>query len=612
MSRSMMPILLVCVLLFLSAWTNAADKPSLAKVIVDQESIVGELMERTDKHVRILDVRTNALRTLSVDEIKSIRVDIPEREAALSVGLPKYVAWNIRRNTPSTGVNTVVVLPLCNASGQPTIEGKEFAETLTTELVRNDVRVVERALLHQVLGELARQDSRGFDSATAQRIGKQLGGFVVLTGTIVKRRKVYVAELRLIKVETGEILFATTHGMPHIIREPEVVKNIAWQKPQQPTQRPKNVVVVKPKPVKKSKPGEKPKSVDLWTSGQGGYEIYRFPSLIRTVSGTLLAFCGGEKKGPGSTTLLLRRSTDGGQTWSPAQVIWHDEGNTCCSPCPVIEKETGTILLLATHTLGGDHYGKIITQTSKGTSTVWLLKSTDDGKTWSKPREITEKTKKPTWTWYSTGPGAGIQIKRGQHKGRLLIPCGHVEVGTKRCGSHIVFSDDYGETWRLGGSAPQHNVIGCEVVELANPPGRLMLNTENSNRSNLTRQTALSDGGGLTWHSQKHDSVLIEPPCQASFRRLQWPADGQPGMILFSNPASRARREKMTVRVSYDDAKTWAHSKLVDNGFSAYSCLTAIDDETAGLAYEGAVDGRKYRRITFVRLNLKWLTADLN
>ncbi len=351
--------------------------------------------------------------------------------------------------------------------------------------------------------------------------------------------------------------------------------------------------------------------IDLWTSGEADYNTYRIPSLIRTKSGALLAICEGRKAGRGDSgniDLLLRRSTDGGQTWSPTQVIWDDADNTCGNPCPVVDRETGTILLLSTHNLGIDREKEIIAQTSKGTRTVWLLKSTDDGLSWSKPQEITPSAKKPNWTWYATGPGIGIQIQHGPHKGRLVIPCDHIEADTKHYYSHVIYSDDRGETWQLGGSTPEDQVNECEVVELADPPGRLMLNMRNYDRDNRTRQTAVSDDGGLTWHGQKHDPVLIEPICQASIRRLRWPADAQPGVILFSNPASQEGREKMTVRVSFDDARTWSHNKLVNEGFSAYSCLERIDDATAGLLYEGAVGDKTYGRITFLRLGLDWLT----
>jgi sialidase-1 len=357
--------------------------------------------------------------------------------------------------------------------------------------------------------------------------------------------------------------------------------------------------------------GQEP-SVDLWTAGQGEYDTYRIPSLVRAGSGALLAFCEGRRAGRGDSgdiDLLMRRSTDGGRTWSPSRVIWDDGANTCGNPCPVVDRRSGRILLLATHNLGVDHEPQIIAGRSQGTRTVWVLKSVDEGLSWSRPEEITADTKKPDWTWYATGPGAGIQIEHGPHAGRLVIPSDHIEATTRRYYSHVVYSDDGGDSWRLGGTTPRDQVNECEVVELSDPPGRLMLNMRNYDPDRRTRQTALSDDGGATWHSQKHDPALIEPICQASIRRLRWPAPGRDGIILFSNPASREDRRRMTVRVSRDDARTWSHGALVDEGFSAYSCLEALDGQTAGLLYEGAVGDRIYGRITFLRYSLAGLTG---
>ncbi len=347
--------------------------------------------------------------------------------------------------------------------------------------------------------------------------------------------------------------------------------------------------------------------VDLWKSGEGEYDTYRIPSLIQTKSGALLALCEGRKTGRGDSgniDLLMRRSEDGGRTWSLSEVIWDDAGNTCGNPCPVVDQVSGAISLLATHNLGIDHERQIIDLKSKGTRTVWLLRSTDVGKSWSEPKEITATTKQPNWTWYATGPGAGIQIQNGPYKGRLVIPCDHIEAESKKYFSHVIYSDNGGLTWELGGSTPEDQVNECELVELADPPGRLMLNMRNYDRDNRTRQTALSDDGGLTWHTQKHDPVLIEPICQASIRRLSWPSGDAGNVILFANPASQKGREKMTVRVSCDDAATWAHSKLINEGFSAYSCLERLDDKNAGLLYEGAVGDKTYGRITFVSFGL--------
>ena len=167
---------------------------------------------------------------------------------------------------------------------------------------------------------------------------------------------------------------------------------------------------------------------DVFTSGQDGYHTYRIPAVIRARNGTLLAFCEGRKSGGGDSgdiDLLLKRSTDGGRTWSGAQVVWDDETNTCGNPCPVLDESTGTLWLLLTHNIGTDRERDIAARTAKGTRTVWVANSKDHGASWTKPVEITSATKDPSWTWYATGPGVGIQIKNGPHAGRLVIPCDH-------------------------------------------------------------------------------------------------------------------------------------------------------------------------------------------
>jgi sialidase-1 len=246
--------------------------------------------------------------------------------------------------------------------------------------------------------------------------------------------------------------------------------------------------------------------------------------------------------------------------------------------------------LLATHNLGFDHESKIIAGTSKSTRTVKVLRSSDHGKTWSDPEDITKTTKQPNWTWYATGPGAGIELSRGKHKGRLVIPCDHIEAKTQHYYSHVIFSDDHGATWQLGGSTPEHQVNECEVVELDN--GDLLLNMRNYDRKQRTRQQATSSDGGATWHNQQHVPDLIEPICQASIRRLR------DGVLLFSNPASKTGRERMTLRASFDQGKTWPWSALLDSGPSAYSCLQVLADGTAVCLYEAA----GYREIRALRI----------
>jgi sialidase-1 len=346
----------------------------------------------------------------------------------------------------------------------------------------------------------------------------------------------------------------------------------------------------------------------LYASGDAGRHTYRIPALAVTTRGTLLAFCEGRRgssSDAGDIDLMLRRSTDGGRSWSNLQVVWSDGGNTCGNPCPVVDRATGDIWLLATWNRGDDREAQIIDQTSKDTRRVFALVSRDDGRSWDGPREITPSVKLPDWTWYATGPGAGIQLERGGHKGRLVVPCDHIEAKTKRYYSHVIFSDDHGRTWQLGGTTPRDKVNECEVAELAD--GALRLNMRSYDPALKARQTAISHDGGATWTDQRIVPELVDPICQASLRRLTWPTRGKPGALLFSNAAS-TRRERMTVRASLDDGATWPVARLISPVPAAYSCLAALPDGRIGLLYETGEKG-PYERIDFATFGLDWLTA---
>ncbi len=339
--------------------------------------------------------------------------------------------------------------------------------------------------------------------------------------------------------------------------------------------------------------------VDVFSRGEAGYNTFRIPATIQTAEGRVLAFCEGRKHGAsdsGDIDIVLKRSEDGGATWSELEVLWDDDVNTCGNPCPVLDRESGDILLLMTHNLGHDHENEIIDQTSEGTRTVWISRSEDQGTSWSEPEEITGDTKLATWTWYATGPGAGIQLERGKHAGRLVIPCDHIEAETRRYFSHVIFSDDHGKSWHLGGSTPRDQVNECEVVELED--GGLMLNMRNYDRSKHRRQVALSSDGGASWSHQRHDPTLIEPICQASLRRLRWATEQAPGVLLFSNPADESSRRRLTVRASFDDGASWPLAHVLHEGSSAYSCLVALQGGDAGCLFEAD----SYGRILFTRL----------
>ena len=341
-------------------------------------------------------------------------------------------------------------------------------------------------------------------------------------------------------------------------------------------------------------------AVAVFTSGKDGYHTYRIPAIIATPKGTLLAFAEARKNSgsdTGNIDLVLKRSTDGGKTWGPMQVVWDDGDNTCGNPCPVIDQATGNIILPMTWNLGSDHEGKIKAGTSKDSRRVFVTHSTDDGLTWAKPADITATTKAADWRWYATGPGIGIQLKEGKHKGRLVIPCDH-STPTGEYRSHSIHSDDGGKTWAMGGTIAPH-VNECQVVEL--PGGKLLMNLRNYAKAPNAKRRAIStsEDGGATWSAVTYDETLVESICQASLIRLTRAADADTtGLLLFSNPAVTNGRTKMTARMSRDGGKTWAVTKLLYEGPAAYSNLIEMPDGSFACFYERG-EKNAYQTIVF-------------
>ena len=341
----------------------------------------------------------------------------------------------------------------------------------------------------------------------------------------------------------------------------------------------------------------------LWTAGQDGYHSYRIPSLLTTQAGTLLAFCEGRKnnrRDHGDIDLIVKRSTDGGETWSPHEIVYEEGGSaeiTIGNPCPVVDQDTGAIWM----------------PFCRDNKQILITMSDDDGLTWSAPVNISEGVIQKHWVWVATGPGVSIQMRKGPHKGRLVIPCDHgVMVGENRImHSHVFFSDDRGESWQRGGLLPDHT-DESQVVELAD--GRLLLNMRSywgkvAKRADRLGKRALawSEDGGVTWSELAFDETLIEPVCQGSFLRYTLAADNGRNRLLFSNPASTTERVNMTVRLSYDEAESWPVAKTLHAGPSAYSSLAVLPDHTIACLYERG-DDTAYDTLTLARFTLDWLT----
>ena len=326
----------------------------------------------------------------------------------------------------------------------------------------------------------------------------------------------------------------------------------------------------------------------VFAAGTGGYHTHRIPALVVSPEGALLAFCEGRRSSAsdhGDIDLLLKRSADGGATWSEQEVVHGEPGDvTIGNPCPVVDRETGTIWL----------------PFCRDNDDVFVTSSTDDGRTWARPRRITSDVKRPEWGWFATGPGVGIQMEHPPHGGRLVVPCDHkVRAGERS--SHAFYSDDHGDTWRLGGGIDP-GCDECQVVELVD--GSLMMNIRMEEHSEGCRAVARSGDGGLTWSPIAHERSLPCPTCQAGFIRGP-DAEGK-SRLLFSNPASSNERHRLTVRASYDEGATWPVARALHEGPAAYSCLAVLPDSTVGCLYEGGVEHRR-EGINFARFSLRWL-----
>lgn len=344
---------------------------------------------------------------------------------------------------------------------------------------------------------------------------------------------------------------------------------------------------------------------DVFVNGQDGYPAYRIPALIATQRGTLLAFAEGRAnlRDHAENDIVLKRSTDRGNTWGTLQVIHQDGANSLGNPTAVIVRETGRVLLMyQRYAKGFDEHKAEPGLDGPRICRTFTQYSDDDGATWSNPVEVTRQVKRPTEvTSTATGPGIGIQLARGKHSGRILMPFNQGPYGQWKVYAGI--SDDHGQSWRYGETAPEGApgyANEVQFVELND--GSVMLNARNQGGGEKLRKISISRDGGLTWSRTEHDTTLIEPVCQASI--LRHPSD-EPAkdLFLFSNPASQTGRTNGTVRLSRDQGKTWPISRVLYPGGFAYSCLASLPDDTVGCLFER--DGTK--KISFARFSIDWI-----
>ena len=363
---------------------------------------------------------------------------------------------------------------------------------------------------------------------------------------------------------------------------------------------------------------------ELYVAGEGGYPTYRIPALLVTPQGSLLAVCEARKtRGDWSAIdILMRRSDDGGQTWSEPREFTAP-GEHRKNPAALKQKladptaiTNNNPLLIADHQTGAVHF--LFCQEYMR---CFYCRSDNDGRTFSTPVEITAAFEafrdRYDWKVLATGPGHGVQTKTG----RLVVPV-WLSTGTGGTAHRpsvitTLYSDDHGESWHCG------EIVAEEADPLINPSeseplvladGRVLLNMR-SEATKHRRSFAVSPDGATDWTRPAFDESLLEPICMASICRLSEASDGSgKNRVLFSNPDNLQRgkdeakpgqsrdRKNLTIKLSYDECRSWPVSKTLESGRSAYSDLAVGPDGTIYCLYE------RVSSLVLARFNLQWLT----
>ncbi len=353
---------------------------------------------------------------------------------------------------------------------------------------------------------------------------------------------------------------------------------------------------------------EIPKYIDVFKENIEGYDTYRIPSLLTSNKGTLLAFCEGRssRSDHAHNDIVLKRSTNNGKSWEKLQIVAEDGDNTLSNPLAVVVSETGRILLMFQRYPEGFHEREVVPglEGSKICRT-YITHSDDDGKVWSEPKEITSSVKRPTWvTSTAGGPGNGIQIKNGKYKGRLIMPFNQGPYGKWKV--YAVISDDLGESWFYGEVAFEEDPgLGNEVQMVELSDGSVMLNSRSANGL-MQRKTAISNDGGENWTGLIDDPNLVEPICMGSIIRYSFADKRNKSRIIFANPATKVGRMFGSLKLSYDEGKTWEMEKCIYNGSYAYSSICKMKNDNIGVLFERD----EYSSISFMPVNLEWLTSN--
>ncbi len=350
--------------------------------------------------------------------------------------------------------------------------------------------------------------------------------------------------------------------------------------------------------------------IPVFQNGNDGFLCYRIPAIVKAPNGELLAFCEARKHNcgdHGDVRIVLKRSNDNGKTWGKLEIVAENDTFQAGNPAPVfdlLDKKYKNGRLFLCYNKGTNASEQAVRE-GKAIREVWYKTSLDNGKTWSKPVNITPAVhlgfrmsdvgtlpksdiSNPTSDWrsYANTPGHALQLTKGKYKGRLFIAANHSEGEPKPNAhdymAHGFYSDDHGKTWKITPSVNYPSSNESTAAELSN--GGILMNIRNQSGDSKHRLLAFSKNAGEQWDTFYIEKQLPDPVCEGSMINFMTKT-GQ-NVLLFSNLNHSTKRENLTLYASLDDGKTWRIKKVICEDRSAYSDLVIQQNNQIGILYE--------------------------
>lgn len=350
------------------------------------------------------------------------------------------------------------------------------------------------------------------------------------------------------------------------------------------------------------------KPILVFKEGEAGYPFFRIPTIVSSKENTLLAFAEGRfiRDDHGRNDIVLKRSEDGGQTWVELQVIHADKDLVMVNPSPVTLNSGRILIFYETfphgyHARVGRHHKMMNDGFGEHTQKLLVRASDDDGKTWSKAIELQRTSRKGKNIISSGSPANAIQLQKGKHKGRILVPLFLTEKITdkKRTWQNaVLYSDNDARTWKLSSSIPiQDTEPGNECLIAETDEGHVLMNSR-SQRSQH-RLVSISKNGGSSWSPFKYSQELKNRPCNCGLLKFSY---GKNKRMFFSYNNSLKKRANGFIAMSRDDGKTWPVKKQIIPGLFGYSQLVKVDQKTLGMIYEPFESVKEEWSLYFVKI----------